>query len=464
MFDGDVAELDTDAALTVAAQLRATADRAEARLLEVAAHFADLHPVPRGQRHGVVILPGMENVFVCGGEGCPDVAEFAPAELGAALGVSTSAATALLEDALALRHRLPRTWLRVLAGEVQAWRARRIARATRPLTRDAAGLVDARVSSIADTLTPYRLERIVEAAVMDADPAAAQANADAVATQRGVWVAQSDLHGTKTMVVKAGAGDVIRLDARTQQIADTLAALGDTDTLDQRRAKAIGWLADPQAALDLITGSDASMAPDAADQHRTDGGPMGQSPQQHVRHGSTGRASAPHTLYVHLTDQALLSETGLVRADQCGPLLASQLSELLGHDRIVVKPVIDLRDRIAVDAYEIPQRIREHVLLRHTHCIFPWCNRPAGPRTDLDHIVPYDDTGPPGQTATDTVAPECRLHHRIKTFGAWRCCRTPDGAYEWTSPLDRRYRVDHTGTHSLASSADETSSREDEAA
>jgi hypothetical protein len=163
-------------------------------------------------------------------------------------------------------------------------------------------------------------------------------------------------------------------------------------------------------------------------------------------------------LYVHLTDEALPAKTGLVRADQCGPLLVSQLSELLGHDRIVVKPVIDLRGRIAVDAYEIPQRIREHVLLRHTHCIFPWCNRPAGPRTDLDHIVPYDDTGPPGQTATDTVAPECRLHHRIKTFGAWRCRRTPDGAYEWTSPLGRRYRVDHTGTHPLRSSADSTDS------
>ena len=44
MFDGDVAQLDADTALAVAADLRATADRAEARLLEVAAHYADLHP------------------------------------------------------------------------------------------------------------------------------------------------------------------------------------------------------------------------------------------------------------------------------------------------------------------------------------------------------------------------------------------------------------------------------------
>ena len=46
MFDGVVAELDADAALAAAVELRATADRAEARLLEVAAHFADLHHEP----------------------------------------------------------------------------------------------------------------------------------------------------------------------------------------------------------------------------------------------------------------------------------------------------------------------------------------------------------------------------------------------------------------------------------
>jgi hypothetical protein len=436
--------------LTVAAQLRATADRAEARLLEVAAHFADLHPVPAGRRPGVVILPGMENVFVCGGEGCPEVAEFAPAELGAALGMSTGAATGLLEDALALRHRLPRIWVRVLSGEVQAWRARRVAQATQRLGRVAAGLVDARVAGTVETVTPYRLERIVAAAVLDADPALARADADAAAAERGVWVAQSDLHGTKTMVVKAAAGDVIRLDARTDQIADVLAALGDTDTKDARRAKAIGWLADPQAALDLIT-TPHPVTADAAN--------VTDASRPAANAGRTGHrgAGAPHTLYEHLTDRALMTGMGLLRAGaqvpgcgagagELGPLLISQLSELVGHDRIVVKPVIDLHEKVAVDAYEIPDRIRERVLLRHTHCVFPWCNRPATARTDLDHVVPYDDTGPPGQTSTHNLAPACRLHHRIKTFGGWRCIRLPDTTLEWTSPAGHRYRVDHVGT------------------
>jgi Domain of unknown function (DUF222) len=144
-------ELDEDAALTAAARLRATADHAEAQLLAVAAHYADLHPEPAGEP--TVSLPGMERSVVMGGEGCPRVAEFAAVELGAALGVSSGAAAALIDDAFALRHRLPRTWGRVLAGEVQAWRARKIAQATRTLSQAAAGLVDARVARIAQSVT-----------------------------------------------------------------------------------------------------------------------------------------------------------------------------------------------------------------------------------------------------------------------------------------------------------------------
>lgn len=428
VFDGDVTLLDAAAALAAAAELRAIADRAEARLLEVAAHFADLHPLPAGQRPDSVILPGMEDTVVCGGDGCPSVAEFAPAELGAALGMSTTAATALIGDALALRHRLPQTWARVVNGEVQAWRARRVAQASHRLSRSAAALVDARVAPIAETVTPYRLQRITEAAVMEADPDLALAEATAAAAERGVWVAQSDQAGTKTVVVKASAGDAIRFDARVAQIADALAKLGDTGSRDLRRAKAIGWIADPQASLDLLARS--------------------------VDPGGSELTSAPtssHTVYVHLTEETLSSGVGVVRAGDYGPLLVGQLSELLGHDRIVVKPVIDLRDQLSVDAYEIPQRVRERVLLRHTHCVFPWCNRPATRRTDLDHVVPYDDTGPPGQTSTENLAPLCRLHHRLKTHGRWSCRRLPDGTIEWTSPSGDRYPVDHTGTHQVGS-------------
>ena len=62
------------------------------------------------------------------GPGAPWVAEFAPADLAAALGISHDAARLLTADALELAHRLPRLWELVRAGAVPVWRARLIAR------------------------------------------------------------------------------------------------------------------------------------------------------------------------------------------------------------------------------------------------------------------------------------------------------------------------------------------------
>ena len=81
--------------------------------------------------------------------------------------------------------------------------------------------------------------------------------------------------------------------------------------------------------------------------------------------------------------------------------------------------------------YVIPDRIREHVLLRDRTCVFPWCTRPAR-GCDVDHITPYDHTADaegrpqPGPTTTTT----------------WRRCAgsttasrpTPPGATTWSSP------------------------------
>jgi hypothetical protein len=163
----------------------------------------------------------------------------------------------------------------------------------------------------------------------------------------------------------------------------------------------------------------------------------------------SGRRANRHTLYVHLTDHTLATGTGVLRVEDLGPLLLNQLAELLGHDQIIVKPVIDLHDQVSVHSYEIPDRIRERVRLRHPVDMFPHSAAEATTRMDQDHITPYDRTGPPGQTNTDNLIPQARLHHRAKTFGGWHCRRLPTGAIEWTSPHGFRFHVDHTGTHPI---------------
>ena len=105
----------------------------------------------------------------------------------------------------------------------------------------------------------------------------------------------------------------------------------------------------------------------------------------------------------------------MLRAEGIGPLLADQLTELVGHGPYTVKPVIDLNDAVSVDAYEIPDRIRERVKLTHPVELFPYGTRETHPGMDLDHLQPYDPLGPPGQTNTLNLAPLGRFGHRVKT-------------------------------------------------
>ncbi|GAB3777351.1 HNH endonuclease [Nocardioides ungokensis] len=97
--------------------------------------------------------------------------------------------------------------------------------------------------------------------------------------------------------------------------------------------------------------------------------------------------------------------------------------------------------------------MRELVILRDGHCVFPWCHHDA--RTaDLDHIEPYipmDEGGPPGQTRPENLAPLCRRHHRAKTSRRWRYRRRPDSTYQWHGPHGRSYLVTPHGTIQITS-------------
>ena len=138
----------------------------------------------------------------------------------------------------------------------------------------------------------------------------------------------------------------------------------------------------------------------------------------------------------------------VVRADGVdGPLLADTVREWLGHDRVTVRPVVDLRDHLSADAYEAPSAIREAVRLRHPFEQFPH-GRQASPTCDLDHVRAYDPQGPPGQTSTDNLQPLGRRHHRTKTHSRWQVHRTGQGTM-WRAPTGHWFLVDHLGTHDL---------------
>ena len=107
--------------------------RTEILILKAAVRHAELnHPCSLDPAHAR--LPGRERAVRLGGEGTPLVREFAAAELGARLQLSSYAAGRLMADGLDLRHRFPRLWQRVEAMEVRVGHARYVARRTRDLT------------------------------------------------------------------------------------------------------------------------------------------------------------------------------------------------------------------------------------------------------------------------------------------------------------------------------------------
>jgi hypothetical protein len=164
--------------------------------------------------------------------------------------------------------------------------------------------------------------------------------------------------------------------------------------------------------------------------------------------GCAGGGGRPaHTkLYVHLTDETLLAGQGTMRVEAFGPIYA-KLGELVGYDRVVVQPVIDLNDSYNVNAYEIPGWLRERIKLTYPVEQFPYGPGETTNRTDLDHVIPYNPNGPAGQTSTTNLRPLRRRSHRIKTFAGWTTRTLDPNATEWTTRHGYRFRVDDTGTH-----------------
>jgi hypothetical protein len=441
-----VRDVDAAAVLASARRARAAANAAETQVL-----------VERGRDTGIPIA----------GPGAPLVSEFAVAEFAAALGLSAGSGRTLVGQALELAHRLPRLWAKVTTGALAPWRARRIAEDTLFLSAEAAGWVDAQVAPFAHKTGPAQTQRLVETAIARFMPDLATAQRERAAEGRYFTIDhdQVSFAGTSRVHGELDLADALDLHDAITTGAAQLAQLGCTDSLDVRRAAAVGMLARGDQPLDLQTlDLGVSTGP-------TTGGATGSTAEGST--GSTsgrgrrgGRRGREVVLYVHLSEAALRSGPGTPGAAGAGGLpvelenaggqliTAGQVAAWCGRpdtDQITVKPVIDLHQPHAVDAYAVPEAVAEPVRLRDKTCVFPWCHRPAR-GCDLDHRVPYvdpDDGGPPGQTSTSNIAPLCRLHHRMKTHGGWTYTMDAPGTYLWRSPHGYTWRRDHTGTTDL---------------
>jgi hypothetical protein len=250
--------------------------------------------------------------------------------------------------------------------------------------------------------------------------------------------------------------DALDLDHRISDLAGHLGRLGDTSPVGVRRAHALGLLANPQHVLPLFNAGNGPVPGRAAD----DGGsaraaaaadgPVGAGMDPWRDRLNTVRA----TLYLHVTAADLADAAGdrgcSGRVETLGPATLRLLGDWLRRtSRVTIRPVLDPTAPDAVDVHDPPDWMREAVVLRDGHCVFPGCRIDAR-CCDLDHTTPYlpiTDGGPPRQTSTGNLAALCRRHHRLKTFTAWHYQRLPNGTYHWTSPHRRTYVVTPEGKH-----------------
>ena len=206
VFENRLAELDAAGTLAAAEDKEDALITAETRRLHIAAHWADLHP---GDATPQSRIPGTQHPIRLGRDGTPTIADFAAAELGCVLRISDGAAAKLIGDALDLRHRLPKIWAAAVAGQAPGSQARHIATATRHLTQDQAGFVDARLASAPGALSWNRLHTLLQAAIYQADPVGAEQRAALAAQERFVRLGRNSEHGLKMIIARATAGDAI---------------------------------------------------------------------------------------------------------------------------------------------------------------------------------------------------------------------------------------------------------------
>jgi hypothetical protein len=409
-----------DAVLHRASAALTARREADAALLLAAAEWAELHPAASLDGAASWGEPDVyaEGSAALAGDGAPLVAEFAPLELAAVLGWTPLATQTLMADALDLKHRLPLTWGLVLELAIPAPLARQVAELTRDLAWEAARHADRIVSADPSRLSRPRIRRLVDEARLFHDPDRAIDDEQQALASRKVELFPGNTPATTDVFMRLDSEDADAFNASVAAVAEILGRLGDDDPLEVRRSRAVGVLADPRRALDLLT----------------EGVETGRKP------------TAPATLWLHLSDTTLLDldmTAGAVVSDRLGVLSTDLLEAWLADSTVIIKPVLHLDRRDAVDQHDPPAWMADLVRLRDPVCVFPGCRR-SSRACDLDHIeayIPIELGGPPGQTRPGNLAPLCRRHHRAKTHGAWTYRSLADGAYRWTSPTGRSFTV-----------------------
>ncbi len=230
----------------------AIAEREIAKLRRIAEWAAE-HVVDDEAAAATLTERGLDTGLPVAGPGAPLISDFAVMELSALLGRSLDSGRNYVGQVVELAYRLPKTWARVLTGEVPVWKALRIADSTRLLPLDAASFIDAQLAPFADGCTWAQIDRLVETALVRFDPEAAEERRREAHEHRHVelGINQVDATGIAYGTTGLDIADALDLEQALARRAKLYGQLGDEDSLDVRRAKALGEIAREDLALDI---------------------------------------------------------------------------------------------------------------------------------------------------------------------------------------------------------------------
>lgn len=284
------------------------------------------------------------------------------------------------------------------------------------LSPDERRLVHDKLLPDADIYTAPQLREMMRRAALTANPAAAKKRHAKAYGDRNLRVdpgpdAMSFLSG----YLRADDAEAVRTAVDAMAVAAK--GLGDTRTMDQRRADAF---TDVFRTI-LDTGTTPAGVALPALQRR--------SPHIQV-------TVAGGTL-LGLDDQpAELGGYGPIPAELAREIAQDGTWRTLFTDAATGEFVA-----LSSKAYRPGADLTRTVLARDVTCVFMGCRTPAW-RCEIDHIQSYDAARAEilEQTATEKVDAKCHGHHDVKTVGLWDTDRDPTtGEVTWTAPTGHVY-------------------------
>ncbi|MEZ0353479.1 DUF222 domain-containing protein [Mycobacterium sp. pR1184] len=342
-----------------------------------------------------------------------DAVDAVAAEVAAALRISQPRARGRVQDARALRERLPKVGQVFQLGDIDVEAFRTIVSRTDLIQDpDILAVVDGRIAANVTrwpSMTRGRLAAKVDAIVVRVDVDAVRRRKK-MRSDREVWIG-GDIDGIAQIQGSLLSPDAHALDARLTALAGTVCP-HDPRTTIQRRADALGALA---AGADRL-GCRCRRADCAA---------------------GARKPASPVTIHV-IAELVTVDGTGTGTAsaselDADGLIDPELLIELAQTAKLV--PLLHPGDAPPEPGYVPSAALAAFVRARDLTCRWPGCDHPAL-RCDLDHTVPFADGG---KTHAANLKCYCRTHHLVKTFWGWTDQQLSDGTVILTSPSGQTY-------------------------